>query len=119
MTIGVFPHPPQPANTLPMTLHSTHPSIADLRHRARKRIPHFVWEYLDSATGDEATKHRNRSALDDILLRPSVLHGEFTADLSTPLMGAAPTPCLRHYAGGNVGADLVGGETGISTYGQA
>ena len=76
-----------------MTLHSTHPSIADLRHRARKRIPHFVWEYLDSATGDEATKHRNRTALDDILLRPSVLHGEFTADLATPLMGRSyPLP---------------------------
>lgn len=70
-----------------MTLLSTHPAIADLRKSARKRIPHFVWEYLDSATGDESAKHRNRSALDEILLKPSVLHGEMTPDLTTTLMG--------------------------------
>ncbi len=71
----------------PMTLDATHPAIDDLRRRARKRIPHFVWEYLDSATGDEAAEHRNRTALYVILLRPSILHGEFTSDLSTTLMG--------------------------------
>lgn len=70
-----------------MTLHSTHPAIADLRKSARKRIPHFVWEYLDSATGDESAKHRNRSALDEILLKPSVLHGEIAPDLTTSLIG--------------------------------
>ena len=69
-----------------MNLEISHPALEDLRNRARRRIPHFVWEYLDSATGDEATKHRNRRALDDILLKPSVLHGEFTPDLSTTLM---------------------------------
>ena len=30
-------------------LDTRYPSIADLRTRARRRIPHFVWEYLDSA----------------------------------------------------------------------
>ena len=70
-----------------MTLNTTHPALDDLRKSARKRIPYFVWEYLDSATGDEATQHRNRSALDNILLKPSILHGEFTPDLSTTLMG--------------------------------
>ena len=70
-----------------MTLDTTHPALDDLRKSARKRIPYFVWEYLDSATGDEATQHRNRSALDNVLLKPSILHGEFTPDLSTTLMG--------------------------------
>ena len=76
-----------------MTLHARYPAIADLKTAARKRIPHFVWEYLDSATGDEATQRRNRAALDAVLLQPSILHGEFVPDLSTTLMGRSyPLP---------------------------
>jgi L-lactate dehydrogenase (cytochrome) len=70
-----------------MDLHKTYPAISDLRHRARRRIPHFVWEYLDSATGEEATKRRNRLRLDAVGLMPSILHGEFTPDLSTEFLG--------------------------------
>lgn len=70
-----------------MTLHSKYPAMSDLKAKARRRIPHFVWEYLDSATGDEATLHRNRAALDEILLEPSILHGEFEPDLSVELFG--------------------------------
>ena len=72
----------------PMDLHATYPALSDLRARAQKRIPKFVWEYLDSATGTEATKHRNRNGLDRIGLMPSVLHGEFTPDLTTTFCGA-------------------------------
>ncbi len=70
-----------------MTLHSAYPAIADLRTRARKRMPHFVWEYLDSATGTESTKARNRKRLDSIGMQPSILHGEFEADLTTSFLG--------------------------------
>lgn len=70
-----------------MSLHARYPALSDLKSRARRRIPHFVWEYLDSATGSEATARRNRAALDAVLLRPSILHGEITPDLSTTLMG--------------------------------
>lgn len=70
-----------------MDLNQRFPAIADLKARARARIPHFVWEYLDSATGSEATLRRNRAKLDDVLLRPSILHGEFTPDLTTELFG--------------------------------
>ncbi|MFG6562745.1 alpha-hydroxy acid oxidase [Sulfitobacter sp. 1A13421] len=70
-----------------MDLHATYPALSDLRCRAQSRLPKFVWEYLDSATGTEATKHRNRAALDRVGLMPSVLHGEFTPDLSVDLMG--------------------------------
>jgi L-lactate dehydrogenase (cytochrome) len=76
-----------------MTYHSRYPSIADLKSRARRRIPHFVWEYLDSATGVEATQRRNRAMLDQVLLDPSILHGEFEPDLRTTLLGQAhPLP---------------------------
>jgi len=71
----------------PMNLHAKYPALSDLRARARRRIPKFVWEYLDSGTGSEATKARNRAALDRIGMMPSVLHGEFTPDLSTTFLG--------------------------------
>jgi len=70
-----------------MNAHARYPAIADLKSRARGRIPHFVWEYLDSATGVEATQRRNRTALDQVLMNPSILHGEFTPDLTTTLLG--------------------------------
>ncbi len=70
-----------------MDLHATYPALSDLRSRAQSRLPKFVWEYLDSATGTEATKHRNRAALDRVGLMPSVLHGEFSPDLGVELMG--------------------------------
>lgn len=70
-----------------MNAHAKYPAISDLKTRARGRIPHFVWEYLDSATGVEATQRRNRTALDQVLLNPSILHGEFAPDLSTTLLG--------------------------------
>ena len=64
------------------------PALADLRARAQKRIPKFVWEYLDSGTGVGATQQRNRRALDRVGLMPSVLHGEFDPDLTTSFLGA-------------------------------
>ncbi|WP_431197196.1 alpha-hydroxy acid oxidase [Sulfitobacter pontiacus] len=71
-----------------MDLNTHFPALSDLRSRAQKRIPKFVWEYLDSGTGVEATRRRNRAALDKIGLMPSVLHGEFEPDLGVSLMGA-------------------------------
>jgi L-lactate dehydrogenase (cytochrome) len=63
------------------------PALSDLKAHARRRIPHFVWEYLDSATGAETVTARNRAALDAVLLRPSILHGEIAPDLSTRFLG--------------------------------
>ncbi len=70
-----------------MTLHARFPALSDLRDRARRRIPGFVWDYLDSATGTEATLRRNRAKLDEIRFRPSIMHGELAPDLSTTLFG--------------------------------
>ncbi len=70
-----------------MDLHAQYPALSDLRSRAQKRIPKFVWEYLNSATGEERTKARNRKKLDEILFLPSILHGEIAPDVSVPLLG--------------------------------
>ncbi|MCC5971428.1 MAG: alpha-hydroxy-acid oxidizing protein [Pararhodobacter sp.] len=76
-----------------MDLDLRFPALSDLRKRAQHRIPHFAWEYLDSATGTESVKHLNRAALDGVRMLPAALDGEFTPDLTTPLLGqdhAAP-----------------------------
>ncbi|MEP1328148.1 alpha-hydroxy acid oxidase [Pseudophaeobacter sp.] len=70
-----------------MDLHQHYPALSDLRRRAQSRLPKFVWEYLDSGTGTEATKRRNRTALDQIGLMPSILHGPLEVDLSTSFLG--------------------------------
>ena len=76
-----------------MNLDAKYPGLADLRRAAHMRLPKFVWEYLDSATGDETTKARNRAGLDRVGLMPSILHGEFTPDLSTTFLGQTlPVP---------------------------
>ncbi|MEO0938474.1 MAG: alpha-hydroxy acid oxidase [Pseudomonadota bacterium] len=68
-----------------MSLDAAYPSLTDLRRKARRRVPKFVWEYLDSATGAETTQARSRAALDRIGFLPSVLHGEVTPQLATQL----------------------------------
>jgi L-lactate dehydrogenase (cytochrome) len=70
-----------------MDLHSTYPALSDLRARAKRRLPHFVWEYLDSGTGEEATTRRNRVKMDEVLFTPSVLHGEAQCRTATELLG--------------------------------
>ena len=70
-----------------MDLHARYPALSDLKARARARIPHFVWEYLDSATGSETITARNRAALDAVLFRPAALRGEIKPDLSISLLG--------------------------------
>ncbi|TDK52402.1 alpha-hydroxy-acid oxidizing protein [Antarcticimicrobium luteum] len=70
-----------------MDLHSTYPGVMDLKWRAKARLPKFVWEYLDSGTGTEATKARNRKALDSLGFMPAILQGPQAPDLSVTLLG--------------------------------
>ncbi len=70
-----------------MDLDLSHPAIEDLRAKARRRIPKFAFEYLDSATGREQGLKINRDALDAIGFMPSVLCGRTKADLQTTLFG--------------------------------
>ena len=70
-----------------MSIDFRYPQISDLRRRARARIPHFAFEYLDSGTGDELAMRRSRAALDEVMLTPKALLGQPEIDLSTPIMG--------------------------------
>jgi L-lactate dehydrogenase (cytochrome) len=70
-----------------MDLDQRFPAVSDLRARARRRVPHFVFEYLDSATGFEDQHRRNMEALRAVRFEPSILEGAFAPDLSTTFLG--------------------------------
>lgn len=76
-----------------MDLHSTYPGIDDLKARAKQRLPHFVWEYLDSGTGVEKTKSRNRALLDQVGFEPAILRGPMEHDTRASFLGQSyPLP---------------------------
>ena len=70
-----------------MSLDLRYPALSDLKATCKRRVPWFVWEYLDSATGRESVKPRNRAALDKVLFRPAILRGAIVPDLSTRFLG--------------------------------
>lgn len=70
-----------------MTLHTRYPAISDLAAKAKKRIPHFAWEYLDSGTGLEDAVQRNRDAFTEVTLTPKFMQGLFEPDTRTSLFG--------------------------------
>ncbi|MCB1742463.1 MAG: alpha-hydroxy-acid oxidizing protein [Gammaproteobacteria bacterium] len=63
------------------------PAIADLARRARSRIPHFAWEFLDSGTGTDRSAERNCTALAEVQLMPLFMRGELRPDTRTRLFG--------------------------------
>ncbi|MCB1422152.1 MAG: alpha-hydroxy-acid oxidizing protein, partial [Nitratireductor sp.] len=63
------------------------PAIEDLCRLAKRRMPHFAWEYLDSGTGFETAVQRNRDCLDQVLFKPRGLQGTIRPELSTSLFG--------------------------------
>lgn len=70
-----------------MDLHSSYPGISDLKRRARRRLPRFVWDYVESGTGMETALQRNRDALDRVQLYPAILRGERDFDTRTQFLG--------------------------------
>ena len=66
-------------------------TISDLRLPAKRRLPSFVFDYLDGGAGDEAGLTRNISAFDDILLKPRMLiDGELGLLIETDLLPVVP-----------------------------
>lgn len=62
-------------------------SIADFREAARRRLPRFLFEYMDGGSYDEVTLGRNRSDLAGIALRQRILRDVSEIDLSCDLFG--------------------------------
>jgi L-lactate dehydrogenase (cytochrome) len=62
-------------------------SVSDFRALAKRRLPHFLFEYLDGGSYDEVTLKRNVTDLQLIALRQRVLRDVSTIDLSAQLFG--------------------------------
>ncbi|MEX0349279.1 MAG: alpha-hydroxy acid oxidase [Paracoccaceae bacterium] len=67
-------------------------SAEDARRLARRRLPWMVFDYIDGAAGTETGAARNRSALDDIVLRPRILRDVSDRSLSSAVFGK-PSQC--------------------------
>jgi L-lactate dehydrogenase (cytochrome) len=59
----------------------------DYRELARRRLPHFLFEYIDGGSYAEVTLRRNVSDLETIALRQRVLRNVSALDTSTELFG--------------------------------
>lgn len=62
-------------------------SVADFREAARRRLPRFLFEYMDGGSYGEVTMRRNAEDLANLALRQRVLRDVSTIDLSTELFG--------------------------------
>lgn len=62
-------------------------SISDYRELARRRIPKFLFEYIDGGSYAERTLHWNVEDLQNVMLRQRVLRDVSALDLSTELFG--------------------------------
>jgi L-lactate dehydrogenase (cytochrome) len=62
-------------------------SVSDYRAVAKARLPHFLFEYLDGGSYDEATLRRNVEDLRGVALRQRVLRDVSAIDLSAELFG--------------------------------
>lgn len=62
-------------------------SITDYRELARRRLPRFLFEYIDGGSYAETTLGRNVSDLRDVALRQRVLRDVSNIDLSATLFG--------------------------------
>ncbi|MFT4054340.1 MAG: FMN-dependent L-lactate dehydrogenase LldD [Novosphingobium sp.] len=62
-------------------------SIPDFREAARRKLPRFLFEYIDGGSYAEATLRRNVSDLAELALRQRVLRDVSALDLTTELFG--------------------------------
>jgi len=62
-------------------------SIADFRGAAKRRLPRFLFEYIDGGSYAEVTLKRNIADLESVALRQLVLRDFAEMDLSTELFG--------------------------------
>jgi L-lactate dehydrogenase (cytochrome) len=64
-----------------------YPAIDDLRNKAQKRIPKFVFEYLDGGCNEDVNLIRNTAELRDVQLKPYYLNKHTGSALKTELFG--------------------------------
>lgn len=62
-------------------------TIADLRRRAKRRVPRMAFDYLDGGAGEGLAVAENEAALARLKLKPRTLRDVSTRDLTVDLFG--------------------------------
>lgn len=62
-------------------------SPGDFREAARRKLPRFLFDYIDGGAGAEMTLQHNTRDLSDLMLRQRVLSGATASELETDLFG--------------------------------
>ncbi len=77
-------------------------NISDLREIARRKVPNFVFEYVEGGAEDEATLKRNRAALEALHFVPQTLVDTSTRHQRIELFGRpSAAPIILAPTGGN------------------
>ncbi|HET9391534.1 MAG TPA: alpha-hydroxy acid oxidase [Steroidobacteraceae bacterium] len=77
-------------------------NVADLREIARRRIPGFIFEYVEGGAEDEVTLRRNRQAFEGLRFVPQTLVSTTGRQQGTKLFGRATSaPLVVAPTGGN------------------
>jgi L-lactate dehydrogenase (cytochrome) len=66
---------------------SRYPSIADLKRKAKSRIPKFAFDYLEGGCNEEVNLAKNETDFHNIELMPQYLKQYSGVDISTELFG--------------------------------
>ena len=74
-------------NTNILKYNTKYPSVADLKRKAKKRIPKFAFDYLEGGCNDELNVWRNKEDLKEVLLMPQYLRKHNGVDMRTELFG--------------------------------
>lgn len=70
-------------------------NVEDYRQEARRRLPRFVFDYLDGGAEDEVALKENRAAFQGMKLTPRVLNDVSTPDQTIDWFGQRlPTPMI-------------------------
>ena len=69
------------------TYNSQYPGVDDLRNKAQKRIPKFVFDYLDGGCNEDVNLFKNTSDIRNVELKPFYLKKHVDASLKTELFG--------------------------------
>ena len=62
-------------------------NLYDYEARAKQVLPHNTWDFIDAGSMDEFTTRRNRTAFEELTLRPRFLRDIGEIDISTTVLG--------------------------------
>jgi L-lactate dehydrogenase (cytochrome) len=94
-------------------------NIADLRARARRRLPKAVFQYIDGGSFDEITLRRNRADLDALALNGHVMNDVSNLTTTTTLLGDKASIPLAVAPAGMAGLAWPNGEVATAKAAEA